>query len=53
MGRISYFSAAISLSLVCAIPASISPSGIHYMLPFYVLIGLAISICTIIEEKGV
>jgi len=51
--RFSYFSGAISLSLVCAIPASISPSGIHYMLPFYALIGLAISICTIAEEKGV
>lgn len=53
IGRVSYFSGAISLSLVCAIPASISPSGIHYMLPFYVLIGLAISICTIAKEKGV
>ena len=39
---ISYISKSLSLSLIVAVPASIAPSGIHYMLSFYVLVGLSL-----------
>lgn len=42
--EIRYFAKSTSLGLILAIPASVAPSGIHYLLPFYVLIGFGISI---------
>ncbi len=42
-----YLARSLSLSLFIAIPASIAPSGVHYVLPFYILIGLSISLLKI------
>lgn len=46
-----YIAKSISLSLICAVPASISPSGVHYILPFYILIGLAIGVVRVIRDS--
>jgi len=43
----AYFSRASSLSLLLVIPASFAPSGIHYQLSFYLLIGFSLSILKI------
>ncbi|WP_062662922.1 hypothetical protein [Grimontia celer] len=42
--RISYYSKSASLSLFVAIPASLAPSGVHYILTYYLIIGFALSI---------
>ena len=41
---ISYFARSSSLALIIAIPASVAPSGVHYILTFYLLIGFALSV---------
>jgi hypothetical protein len=45
--RLAYYARATSLSLIIAIPASVAPSGVHYILTFYLLIGFALSILKI------
>ena len=42
--KLSYYARASSLSLFIAIPASVAPSGVHYNLTFYLLIGFALAI---------
>ncbi|MBE0472496.1 MAG: hypothetical protein IBX55_23685 [Methyloprofundus sp.] len=41
---IAYFAKSSSLALLIAIPASVAPSGVHYILTFYLLIGFALAI---------
>lgn len=41
---LSYMSGACSLSLLVALPASLAPSAVHYILPFYILIGLGLAV---------
>jgi len=40
--QLSYYMKSASLSLFVAIPASVAPSGIHYLLTFYILIGFSL-----------
>lgn len=42
--NLTYYARAASLSLLVVIPASVAPSGVHYQLSFYVLIGFALAI---------
>jgi teichuronic acid biosynthesis protein TuaE len=42
--KVRYYAKSISASLLVAIPASISPSGTHYILTYYLLIGFAMSL---------
>lgn len=42
--EISYFAGASSLGLIVAVPASIGPSATHYILPFYIFVGFALSV---------
>lgn len=50
---LGYLARACSISLIVAIPASISPSGVHYVLSYYIVIGLSLAVLKIhlIEEK--
>lgn len=41
---LSYFAKSSSLALLIAIPASVAPSGVHYILTFYLLIGFALAV---------
>lgn len=41
---IRFLAKSCSLALIVAIPASISPSGVHYVLPYYILIGLGLAV---------
>ena len=42
--NISYFAGASSLGLIVAVPASIAPAATHYMLPFYLFLGFALTV---------
>lgn len=42
--QLAYIAGACSLSLLVAIPASLSPSGVHYVLGYYVLGGFSLAI---------
>lgn len=44
---VSYISKASALSLLIAIPASLAPSGVHYILSYYILIGFSLAILKI------
>ncbi|SFO79935.1 hypothetical protein SAMN05216190_10117 [Pseudomonas borbori] len=55
--NMKYYARSSALSLMVAVPASMAPSGVHYILFFYVLIGFSLAIVKLdlsggLDESG-
>jgi teichuronic acid biosynthesis protein TuaE len=50
--RLYYYAKCSAVSLLVAIPASMAPSVVHYILPFYILIGFALGILKLTSIRG-